>query len=98
MSRPLDLIWARYDTQSGSKYYLLLYLGEQDEKVNAILSDSVSDQEVLLVRAKVAELRTLSVQELIPWFRNNAPKAYTGIRTFVSKNLTTIKTNDIKTL
>ncbi len=98
MAKPLDLLWARYDTQAGSKYYLVLFLGQLDNKIYGILSDSVIDQEVILIRAKVAELRTLDIQRLIQWFKNNAPKAYSGLRTFNDQNLTIINTNDIKNL
>lgn len=98
MSKPLDLLWARYDTKAESKHYLLIYLGEQDNKTYGILSDSITDQEVMLIRAKKAELIVIDLGNLIQWFKNNVPKGYTGLRTFDTKTLTIINTNDIKAL
>jgi len=74
--RPAELIWARYDKDNQSRYYLLLYLGLHDGHAVGIIADKVPDHEILAIRANLALLRQANLQSIGAWIRENLPVSY----------------------
>lgn len=63
-----------YTLYKDSKYTLYLYLGQRNDKMCALESSLVSEEEAIRIRRK--RLGDLPLEQAISWLKENCPNAY----------------------
>jgi hypothetical protein len=98
-----DLIWTKYQSDKGTKYYLLLFLGIHKEDVYGLNADKVPPEEVIKIRANLDIFRNSDLKEVATWIKGNMPVAYkegfrryNGTKLFVINNYGLSGTKDLK--
>ena len=74
----MKLIWVRYnDNQTRTtKYILLLRLGETENSIYGLLSNSISQMEALLIKQNKNVISNLNKASIIEWLKENIPNTY----------------------
>jgi hypothetical protein len=100
MSQQAELIWVRYDKENGaSHHYLLLYLGEHDNKTAALIADSVPDHEIAILRTNLPSIRTMNLANIGAFIKEGMPISYKkAYRHFRTDRMTIQKTYGLSTL
>lgn len=92
MSQPAELIWARYDKDSGSKHYLLVYVGEHDNKTVALIADLIPDSEIKILRQNLGEIRTKDLLSISKFLKDKMPMSYSkAYKHFNTRKLTILR-------
>ena len=93
---PFQLIYIRYSKTN--KHYLLLHIAERGDKVIAMDSDSIKENEVRAIRAHLNALKVMSEEQVLDWAKNHIPDAYkNALRYFDKPSVTTLHTYEIPT-
>jgi hypothetical protein len=97
MLQQAELVWAKYTKPDLPKFYLLLYLGQHDKFISAILANNVPAREIKIIRAHLNKLRQMDLKELNQWIKINLPVTYReAYRHFESNNLEIIHNYGLK--
>jgi hypothetical protein len=95
-----DLIWTKYNSiKKGSYYVLLIYLGEKDGKTISLLADNVPQEEINILRSELNTLKTLPLEQIIQFIKDNMPRAATkAFRPYDTTRLVILNTMPLKPL
>jgi len=88
----MELLHLQYHVKGiPNKQILLLYLGQNDNKICGILSESINNDELKLIKSNKIYLSQLPFIKKIEWFKSKCPYAFKkGYRTIITSNLTII--------
>lgn len=99
MPQPAELIWARYTKENKQQTYLLLFLGEQNNIIFALIADKVPDGEVTALRINLPQIQVMGIKEIAEWVKKNMPISYTNaFKNFSSDKLTILRSYGLKTI
>lgn len=87
----MELLWIQY----GEKYYLILKIGEHDNKIVSLLSNEVSEKDANTIRKNIDSLKNASFGERITFLK--ALESYNrAFRTYKKSNVRIIEKLNVK--
>jgi hypothetical protein len=76
MPKTADLIWTHYKKGVLSSYYLLVFLGQSDSDLVALIADKIPDSEIAILRSQLKYIRSMDIVTLVEWVKVYMPVAY----------------------
>lgn len=96
---PIELIWAVYDKDKIAKHYLLIYLGQKDNNIVALLADELTNKEIRILRDNLDEIRKLEFDRISNWLKQHLPVGFKkGYRHFKADKFQIIINYNLKGL
>lgn len=59
-----QLVWGLYKVNP-PKYYLIFWLGEHEDHLVGLIADRLTDMEIKILKANIANLRTINLPDMV---------------------------------
>lgn len=82
----MNLTWLQYQKGPKAQYYLMLMVLESEDRYVGLLSDSISDHDIALVRKNLAALDSFNNHDKIEWLKKNIKTYGTAYREFLKNH------------
>jgi hypothetical protein len=90
----MRLLWISYKKRPPCLY---LYLGEKNEKLIGFLDNSITHEEIFLIRQSLDYLEKQAISKQLSWFKENTPQAYrNALRTLDKRKTSVIREYNLK--
>ncbi len=90
----MQALWIKYDGAM-TKYVLIIYLGEHNNKVVAIDSEDIPEKEAKLIKVKKDYINQLNLDYKIEWLKRNCPNASKNIKSYIKEKMKLINSFNI---
>lgn len=92
----MKLLRVKYEKHIPHQYYLLLFLGNRDNRIIGLKSEGVPESEALIIRTNDQLLETANLDFREKWIKQNTPTAYKNYISLDEKFVKVLKEHSIK--
>jgi len=86
----MELLWIYHQGNKGSRYILILYLGDKETKYCGLETQFIVEADNKIIRSSIAELHKLSLDKKLLWIKEKCPKSYKNAYKELKKDNSTI--------
>jgi putative cell wall-binding protein len=86
----MELFWIYYQGNKGSRYILILYLGDKETKYCGLEAQFIVEADNKIIRSSIAELHKLSLGKKLLWIKEKCPESYKNAYKELKKDNSTI--------